>query len=1218
MKTEISRDSLQPDKNYTGVYQQQGRMLTDADWNELVDILKGRLADALKDVIGNSAGSIGGTPRRRALGIIDDGAIKVRPGHVYVDGAAAKFRGETPQPYATQPDFPSPPPTAGDYRLYADVWERSVTQLGDARLRDVGLHGADTCTRQQMLVQIKWCPAAVDPEQSPHNPRRGDAPLSLTLTQKTTEPDACDPCAAELDIDSRVGNYLFRVEVHDVKGPADNPSEITLKWSSENGAEQFVAEASAALMPAGFIGTEWVYEFYDETSERHLGAQLASGPWQPSRLALQVFDESSGGYAVPAIPNSNPTDNPVLVRRWDGYCRIDLAANALLDGRDRGVDLSEVNDVDALGHVEIGTTLDMILNSMDFSLALAGRSFIAGDYWLAEVREAIHGEGSTLLVDAPPRGILHHYLTLGSVVGGVLQPNPELDRKYAFPTLSEMTRLFMAGGDGQEIVPGEALPQPLRVGVANGEWPVAGATVRFVIEAGGGTLALVDGGVSNDQGIAACNWTPVAALDNPCRVRATLVNPDDPANPAADLAPPVYFYANLVSADQVAYAPACQPEDASPLTVHHLLLGPDDTRLGSDDYYSVKEVLDALLCELKAGHIPYDAAPNGNRWDDVNESPTRPLTVQQAIDDLLNNLDSDDIRYSLPNCAPDTNTVLQHLQGQLQHRAGDPAGSYRLRALWNALLCRFDAGMLPYDPTAQQACWKSIDDGNGANRPNTVQQAIDQLACSGNDTSCQRISIKPDDDVHARLAGVTAGQDVEIHFSAGDHHLKDRVVLQGLGHVAIIGCGPHSRVLAPQSESAIQVVACASLRVRDIAMLSSKAGTGDSLDNLNGTLDVVDVAEVDVDHASLSCAQSADKRSAACLRVLHSKVGGGQRSSTRIQRCRINPGRNQIGILLVNADRALVEDNEIQVRKKSKGWRLTTQLEQKKYRQALRRVLISNLSFEGEGLSGSQESAVSGIRRNGAIDFKDEGVRLYFSTDADLVESWVRYLVLNPPAKGVGAYGIFRHVRQLADQILLKQGEVDGFSEFRRWYDVVTSSLPAIARQGIVVAGRQAKEIRVFGNTITGVGQGIHIGLSDNDKENPAIYKGGRVQIRDNVIRNYLSAEYAGERHGILVGNCDSLDVESNRISITHFPTDKPRSADGIRVYGYQGRALLIRFNHMSDFRRGILVRAILDDPNGDGSARPPLWHVINNLLERCDTRVQVDPGSMFLVENNA
>ena len=47
MKTQISRASDRPGRRYSGVYQQQGRMITDADWNELVEILKRRLDGAL-------------------------------------------------------------------------------------------------------------------------------------------------------------------------------------------------------------------------------------------------------------------------------------------------------------------------------------------------------------------------------------------------------------------------------------------------------------------------------------------------------------------------------------------------------------------------------------------------------------------------------------------------------------------------------------------------------------------------------------------------------------------------------------------------------------------------------------------------------------------------------------------------------------------------------------------------------------------------------------------------------------------------------------------------------------------------------------------------------------------------------------------------------------------------------------------------------------------
>ncbi|MCK5355281.1 MAG: hypothetical protein KAJ63_09195, partial [Methyloprofundus sp.] len=169
--------------------------------------------------------------------------------------------------------------------------------------------------------------------------------------------------------------------------------------------------------------------------------------------------------------------------------------------------------------------------------------FVAGDYWLADVREAEHRAGSVLIKNKPPQGIEHHYITLGKVNNaGKLQPNPEADRKYAFPALTEMTRMFKAGGDGQEVVSGAPLPQPLRVAVSNGEWPVKGATVRFRIEEGGGALsAPVTGVVTDSEGIAESDWSPGSVIGAKCRVKVTLVNPEDPAQDLGH--PPVYFYA---------------------------------------------------------------------------------------------------------------------------------------------------------------------------------------------------------------------------------------------------------------------------------------------------------------------------------------------------------------------------------------------------------------------------------------------------------------------------------------------------------------------------------------------------------------------------------------------------------------------------------------------------------------------------------------------------
>jgi len=774
MKTEISRDSHQPDKRYSGVYQQLGRMLTDADWNELVEILKQRLIDALKDVVGN------GSPLHRNVINNETDPPNLQWGYLNIDGIQAVVspnKDATLHPvfeYQYQEDFPGAPdlPSAPDnnYTFYADVWERTVTHLMDERLRDKGLHGADTCTRKQIMAQVKWCLSDNDPEQSAKNPAKGDAKLSLKLLQESTQPDPCDPCASQLDVDSKVGNYLFRVEVHDVKGDANNPSEITLKWSSENGAEQFQALPTKDEMPAGFINDKWVYEFFDQTSEKHLGVHLVNTTWAPVRVELTEIKEPSNPYTVPTIPELSETEK--FVRRWDGYCRLDLSGTGSISGVDRGVVLSTSKAADSLGYVNIGDSLQLILDSIKLDMELKNKTFVAGDYWLAEVREAEHNpldaEKSKLIENELPHGIEHHYLTLGKVEGGELLLNPEADRKYAFPSLTEMTRMFHVGGDGQEAMPNHLVPQSLKIGVTNGEWPVAGARVEFRVAKGRGLLKehpdflLVDfnaadqSGVTttNEKGMAKCGWelgsdgsTPEEKiLQRKQIVAVRLLNPNhDPSVSESKKYldhPPVHFYANLSTADQVTYVnPVCTDDSPSVNSLlqidsndHGVFPWPD---LDDDGDVTVKDVLDALLCKLRARHIPYDPT-NVTRWNDINleEDPaaTPPETVQDAIDDLLENLHSEDIKYLLPDCSPDTNTFKSYIVSKIDNKVTEGTKEYaRINDLWTALLCHLNAARLPYDPNSSpvtRSRWKDIKEITAAGdvaEPNTVQEAIDNL-----------------------------------------------------------------------------------------------------------------------------------------------------------------------------------------------------------------------------------------------------------------------------------------------------------------------------------------------------------------------------------------------------------------------------------------------------------------------------------------------------------
>lgn len=183
----------------------------------------------------------------------------------------------------------------------------------------------------------------------------------------------------------------------------------------------------------------------------------------------------------------------------------------------------------------------------------------SGDYWTFPARAATvdaasgtiewpqDGGAPALL---PPFGIDRHRCVLGYVdidAGGGIA-NLE-DCRTLFPPLTSMRNLLYAGGDGQEGSPADAvggfipLPGRLDVRVANGGFPVAGATVRFAVSLGAGRL---EGGGSNvhlvtdANGRASCRWEIDAVEPHQTCVAQLMV-------PSGDLIPhqAVTFHATI-------------------------------------------------------------------------------------------------------------------------------------------------------------------------------------------------------------------------------------------------------------------------------------------------------------------------------------------------------------------------------------------------------------------------------------------------------------------------------------------------------------------------------------------------------------------------------------------------------------------------------------------------------------------------------------------------
>lgn len=544
MKAQISRDSHRPDRHFGGVYHQQGRMLTDADWNELVDVLRARARRAAACAMGTGVPADGG-----ALVIDDNRVAPGRPspivapawGRVVVDGIVADV---LPDPghagafdYAAQLAFPDAPPLpAGDHTLYVDVWERLVIAAEDDGLLDPALHGADTCVRTQVLAQVKHCASAADVTDAALNPPQGDAVFALQNAPSVA--GVADPCGVDTALALDLGNALFRLEVQAVHGPANAPTKVVLTWSSENGAEAHAVDAR----PAEFTDKPYVYEFFSRTTELHVGTHLNGGPVQRSALATD-------GYPATAPTVGLPGDLQ-LVRRWDGFCELlfDGKSWSFAGGPAAGLHLgAELTPAAGSSVVTASGDFAIRIGDLVLSLACGGKTFVAGDHWLALLRRHTGAEAGAPAPEPSflplPVGIVHHFLPLVSFVGGAPAAPSVADgslRARAFPRLTDLTAP--------------------RVGYDPSVTTVA-------------------------------RWQAIS---------------DDPAIVPRTVQDAIDLLAAELDASEIAYSfPTCGGTASVQSLLSTLPGWPD---VDGDGFVSVKDAFDALLCHLDASRIPYSTS----------------------------------------------------------------------------------------------------------------------------------------------------------------------------------------------------------------------------------------------------------------------------------------------------------------------------------------------------------------------------------------------------------------------------------------------------------------------------------------------------------------------------------------------------------------------------------------------------------------------------------
>lgn len=256
---DFSRDSFDACRQYTRVLMQQGRPLTDADWNEQVSAL-------WNHIYALGAATIGwhGSPDKGFC--INDGIVKA--GTYFIDGIRCVNPAEFHLDLAEN---------KGDKLIYLDLWEHTTNAIEDPDIAEPALSGIDTANR----TKIVWAIRCTDGNwlKNPDSDIDIDEFISaiggrvslptLKVRRAPARPSgqaSFGPCATDNNPIRQNGSTdrLYRVEIHhsgrnatwDGSKFTTASKQATFKWSRDNGSTIgaiAVNQRGAPPLPTGTV-----------------------------------------------------------------------------------------------------------------------------------------------------------------------------------------------------------------------------------------------------------------------------------------------------------------------------------------------------------------------------------------------------------------------------------------------------------------------------------------------------------------------------------------------------------------------------------------------------------------------------------------------------------------------------------------------------------------------------------------------------------------------------------------------------------------------------------------------------------------------------------------------------------------------------------------------------------------------------------------------------
>jgi len=432
MRGDFTRDTFDRAKHFSRVLMQQGRVQLDSDWNEQTDIVLHYLRALARDLIGPYAGPndrLGfrivtdpddaelkalPSPRKEVLlKAVKNGDFAIDVGRYYVQGVLVE--NEHWLSYTEQRGYPFSEAAKLDHikdkdgLVYLDVWERHITYVEDDHIREPALNGPDTCSRTQIIWQVKVLLPANSDDKLDCDSVNDLLPLGTGRLRARARFDKEPPQLCVIPPEAKyrgAENQLYRVEIHQGGTPVDG---ATFKWSRENGAVVFpIRTLSGTVAVVEHLGRDkhlslhegnWVEIVDDDIALSELPGVLAQ-VGSVDRDELTVSLTALAGLSLPTYGAADAGRHPLL-RRWDHT--------------------GDPNAGGAIPVVEQATTAEAWIpleDGIQIAFTKENGIYRTGDYWLIPARTVTGDvdwpkEGNTEMGQSlPPHGPRHWFAPL--------------------------------------------------------------------------------------------------------------------------------------------------------------------------------------------------------------------------------------------------------------------------------------------------------------------------------------------------------------------------------------------------------------------------------------------------------------------------------------------------------------------------------------------------------------------------------------------------------------------------------------------------------------------------------------------------------------------------------------------------------------------------------------------------------------------------------------